>query len=87
MKIETPDIVLNEGLPTEQVKDFADGSNSIPFDSQQIAIVGSQILPQNKQAVLEAYNDAIKTLYGYLVVHITAHSDDKFRLKTCFFPK
>lgn len=34
-------------------------------DSQQIARLGRQIFPQNKQVVLEAY-----TLYGYLVVKL-----------------
>lgn len=56
-------------------------------DAQQIVTLNRQIFPHSGRALIEAYEDAIKTKYGYIVVDLTAHGIDKFRLRTKIFPE
>ena len=55
-------------------------------DGQQIACLGKQMFPGNKDALVEAYKDATSEKYGYLVIDCTANGKDTFRLRTKIFP-
>lgn len=36
--------------------------------------------------MIEAYNDAVKRTYGYLLVDLKPNTDDSLRLRTNIFP-
>ena len=56
-------------------------------DSSQIAILGRQIFPVKPKMLLEAYNDStMGGKYGYLVVDLSPHSEDLYRLRTKIMP-
>ena len=56
-------------------------------DSSQINTLGRQMFPGKGQILQEAYNDSTKSeKYGYLVVDLSPHSDDTYRLRTKIFP-
>lgn len=55
-------------------------------DVSQIATLGRQLYPGRSKVLLEAYTDANATPFGYLVVNMSAHSDDTYRLSSHVFP-
>lgn len=55
-------------------------------DVSQIAILGRQLYPGKWKLLTEAYSDATSNPYGYLVVDMSPHSDDTYRLRTRVFP-
>ena len=56
-------------------------------DSSQIRALGRQIYPDNPKVLLEAYNDSTKSnKYGYLVVDLSPHSEETYRLRTKIMP-
>lgn len=55
-------------------------------DASQIAFLGRQLFPGHSNFLLEAYADATKSPYGYLLVDTSPHSEDKYRLRTHIFP-
>ena len=55
-------------------------------DKGQIALIGRQILGKDYKTMIEAYEDVMKTPYNYLVLDISPHTDDRFRLRTAIFP-
>lgn len=55
-----------------------------PRDVGQIQVLGRQI-GLGKTLVL-AYQDAMKTAYGYLVVDLSPHGEDEYKLTTRIFP-
>ena len=55
-------------------------------DASQISTLGRQLFPGRSKILTEAYSDATSKPYGYLVVDMSPHSDDKYRLRTCVFP-
>ena len=55
-------------------------------DVTQIATLARQMYPKNAGYMIDAYNDAIGTNYGYLFVDLKPTSDDRIRLRTRIFP-
>jgi len=55
-------------------------------DKQQIALLGRQILGRHSKSMVEAYDDCMNIPYNYLVVDISPHTDDRFRLRSAIFP-
>lgn len=59
-----------------------------PCMGQQIISLGKQLYPGKGQALMEAYNDSTKSeLYSYLLVDLSPHSEDQYRLRTNIFPE
>ncbi len=57
-----------------------------PSDRLQVANLARQLYPGQLKYFTEAYNDATRVPYGYLVVDITQQTPDELRLRTCIFP-
>lgn len=55
-------------------------------DASQIAFLGRQLFSGHSNFLTEAYADATKSPYGYLLVDTSPHSEDKYRLRTHIFP-
>jgi hypothetical protein len=55
-------------------------------DASQVCTLGRQIFPKCSALLEEAYKDCMTTPYGYLVVDLSPHTDDRFRLRTNIFP-
>ncbi|KAK3084297.1 hypothetical protein FSP39_011240 [Pinctada imbricata] len=55
-------------------------------DSSQISFLGRQLFPGRSNVLMEAYIDATKSPYGYLMVDTSPHSEDQYRLRTHIFP-
>ena len=55
-------------------------------DTSQILTLGRQLYPGRGGILVEAYTDAMKEHYAYLVVDMTQRIDDKLRLRTKIFP-
>lgn len=55
-------------------------------DASQISMLGRQLYPGCSKLLMEAYKDATKRPFGYLVVDTSPRGDDKFRLRTDIFP-
>ena len=56
-------------------------------DASQITTLGRQLFPGRSRFLVEAYADATKEPYGYLVVDTSPHADDKYRVRTHVFPQ
>ena len=54
-------------------------------DGQQILNLGKQIYPGKGQILVEAYTDATSHAYNYLVVDMSPHSEDRYRLRSNIF--
>ena len=57
-----------------------------PRDATQIAIVARQMYPGKSKFVLEAFKDATKEPYGYLLIDLRPETDDRYRIRTNIFP-
>jgi hypothetical protein len=57
-----------------------------PRDKLQIQCLGKQIFPGKLKYFLEAYNDATKQSYGYLLVDLTQDTPDNLRVRTRITP-
>ena len=55
-------------------------------DGQQIVSLGKQLYPCNGKALVEAYQDATKQQFGYLIIDLTANGDDLYRMRSNIFP-
>ena len=55
-------------------------------DESQIHTLVKQLFPGNKKAFIEAFKDATKNRFGYLVVDCDPSSADEFKLRTKIFP-
>ena len=55
-------------------------------DASQVGILGRQLFPGRSRFLTEAYADATKEPYGYLVVDTSPHADDRYRVRTHVFP-
>lgn len=55
-------------------------------DASQIATLARQIYPGKGNVLVEAYKDCMKEDYGYLVLDVSPHADDKYRMRTHVFP-
>jgi len=56
-----------------------------PADKLQVQNLGRQLFP-GSQYFLEAYEDATKVAYGYLLIDLTQNTPENFRLRTNIFP-
>lgn len=57
-----------------------------PRDANQIAILARQMYPGRSRFVLEAFEDATKKPYGYLLIDLKPETDEKFRIRSNIFP-
>ena len=55
-------------------------------NASQIAHFARQLYPNRKGMLEEVYEDCMKTTYGYLVIDMSPHTDDRYRLRTHIFP-
>lgn len=55
-------------------------------DASQISMLSRQLYPGCSGLLLEAYRDATKEPFGYLVVDTSPRGEDKYRLRTNIFP-
>lgn len=53
-------------------------------DVSQVSILGRQLFPGKVKGFMKAYEDALQ--YGYLLVDMSPHGDDKYRIRTQVFP-
>ena len=57
-----------------------------PADRSQISMLSRQMYPSKHQVLLDAFADATRREYGYLIVDMTQCTDDDLRLRTGAFP-
>jgi hypothetical protein len=55
-------------------------------DASQISMLSRQLYPGSSNLLVEAYRDATKNPFGYLVVDTSPRGDDRYRLRTNIFP-
>ena len=55
-------------------------------DASQINTLGRQMFPGRHSVLKEAYEDATKMSYGYLVIDNSPHCEEKYRMRTRIFP-
>ena len=56
-------------------------------DTSQLVTLGKQLVPGHHGVLIEAYKDATSTSrYGYLVIDMSPHTEDRFRWRTRIFP-
>ena len=57
-------------------------------DVSQVSILGRQLYPGKSKGFLQAYEDAPNSeKYGYFVVDMSPHAEDRYRLRTRIFPQ
>jgi len=57
-----------------------------PRDSSQFIHLAKQLYPHNSRFAHEAYVDATKRPYGYILLDLRSDQDDDLRLRTNIFP-
>jgi len=57
-----------------------------PRDASQFAHLARQMYPKTSQFAVEAYKDATREPYGYLLVDLRPEQDEELRLRTNVFP-
>jgi hypothetical protein len=57
-----------------------------PRDANQVATLARQMYPGRSKFVLEAFEDATKRPYGYLLIDLKPDTDEKYRIRTNVFP-
>jgi hypothetical protein len=55
-------------------------------DRSQIGTLARQIFPKQKGFLEAAYHDVMKEKYQYLIVDLTPHGEEKYRLRSSVFP-
>ena len=55
-------------------------------NSSKISHCARQLYPNQKGLLEEVYEDCVKTAYGYLVIDMSPHTNDQYRLRTHIFP-
>lgn len=55
-------------------------------DGSQISHLGKQIFPGKGQILVDAYRDATRVPYGYILLDLSPHSEDKYRMRTRILP-
>lgn len=58
---------------------------SNPRDKQQISVLARQISPENPRFISEAYTDATRKPYGYLVLDLHQVTPEEYRFRTNIF--
>ena len=57
-----------------------------PRDAGQVAIMARQMYPRKSNFVVEAFRDATREPYGYLLIDPKPETDDRYRFRTNIFP-
>ena len=57
-----------------------------PRDAGQVANLARQMYPGKSKFVVEAYKDATKDPYGYLLFDMDSTTDENYRIRTKIFP-
>ena len=57
-----------------------------PRDQTVISTLARQMYPGSGQYLIEAYKDATRTPYSYLLIDLHPQTDDKYRLRAKIFP-
>ena len=57
-----------------------------PRDRLQISTLARQMYPGQSQFLIEAFQDATKEAYGYLVIDLKPTTADKLRIRTGILP-
>lgn len=57
-----------------------------PRDAGQVATLARQMYPGKSKFVVEAYKDATKEPYGYLLIDLRPETDENYRVRTNIFP-
>lgn len=57
-----------------------------PRDINQIRVLGSQIFGQNRERLIEAYENSNSINFGYLLIDLLPFSDNNLRLRSKIFP-
>ena len=57
-----------------------------PRDAGQVATLARQMYPGKGNFVVEAYKDATKEPYGYLLIDLKPETDENYRIRTKIFP-
>jgi len=57
-----------------------------PRDNSQFAYLSKQLYPHNSRYAQDAYIDATKEPYGYLLLDLRSEQDEDLRLRTRIFP-
>lgn len=57
-----------------------------PRDQTQISVIAKQMFPGNSEYMIEAFNDAVKREYGYLLIDLKPTTDNRLRLRTNILP-
>ena len=57
-----------------------------PRDAGQFAILARQMYPNSSKFAIEAYADATRVPYGYILVDLKPDNNEQCRLKTNIFP-
>ena len=55
-------------------------------NASQISCFARQLYPNRKGMLEEVYEDCLMTAYGYLVIDMSPHANDQYRLRTHIFP-
>ena len=55
-------------------------------DVSQVNVLGRQLYPGKVKGFMEVYQDALHSKHGYLIVDMSPHGEDKYRLRTRIFP-
>jgi hypothetical protein len=55
-------------------------------DALQINELAKRMLPGKSLGLVEAYRDAIRERYSYIVIDMSPHTNDKYRFRTRIFP-
>ena len=55
-------------------------------DASQVNTLARQMFPANTSKLLEAYQDYTTSPSSYLVIDMSPHIDEDFRLRTNIFP-
>lgn len=55
-------------------------------DVSQVSILSRQLYPGRSRLLVEAYRDATKHAFGYLIVDTSPQGEDKYRLRTNISP-
>lgn len=57
-----------------------------PRDANQVATLARQMYPEKSKFVLEAFKDATKEPYGYLLIDLKPETDEQYRIRANIFP-
>lgn len=55
-------------------------------DASQVSHLGRQLFPGKNQFLIQAYQDATRIPYSYILIDMSPHSEDKYRLRTRILP-